>query len=212
MVKPHSPPKQQTLDRSTLMTDGEFDAFWAGLAFRGRPPTGAAGQPDEVETGEETREAVANRSRPNKPTLQRCGTCRGCTANDCGACKNCRDKPRFGGPGIKKKACLRRVCHRSRARDTDDDDDDDEAAAMQATTMESAASSCASEPASAMTSLVNSPSLRPCSPSDGLPVATDDAYEEARPPLEALNAPPCNGAVGNQLDMLSRMASSIGAA
>ena len=24
---------------------------------------------------------------------------------DCGKCKNCKDKRKFGGPGIKKKAC-----------------------------------------------------------------------------------------------------------
>ena len=24
---------------------------------------------------------------------------------DCGKCKNCKDKKRFGGPGIKKRAC-----------------------------------------------------------------------------------------------------------
>jgi len=24
--------------------------------------------------------------------------------------KNCLDKPRFGGPGVKKKACINRVC------------------------------------------------------------------------------------------------------
>ena len=27
---------------------------------------------------------------------------------DCGKCKNCKDKKRFGGPGIKKKACERK--------------------------------------------------------------------------------------------------------
>lgn len=26
--------------------------------------------------------------------------------NYCGVCKNCKDKPRFGGPGIRKKSCL----------------------------------------------------------------------------------------------------------
>ena len=25
--------------------------------------------------------------------------------NCCGKCKNCKDKPRFGGPGIRKKSC-----------------------------------------------------------------------------------------------------------
>ena len=30
---------------------------------------------------------------------------------DCGECKNCLDKPKFGGRGIKKQACLRRSCY-----------------------------------------------------------------------------------------------------
>ena len=28
--------------------------------------------------------------------------------NDCGACVTCQDKPRFGGPGVKRKGCLNR--------------------------------------------------------------------------------------------------------
>jgi len=51
----------------------------------------------------------------------RCGSCAACRAQDCGRCKNCRDKPRFGGPGIKKKACLARICHRADEIGSDDD-------------------------------------------------------------------------------------------
>lgn len=40
----------------------------------------------------------------------RCGTCIGCVRGDCGECKNCLDKPKFGGRGIKKQACTRRAC------------------------------------------------------------------------------------------------------
>ena len=29
---------------------------------------------------------------------------------DCGECKNCVDKPKFGGRGIKKQACEKRAC------------------------------------------------------------------------------------------------------
>jgi hypothetical protein len=29
---------------------------------------------------------------------------------DCGACYNCTDKPKFGGPGVKKQACINRKC------------------------------------------------------------------------------------------------------
>ena len=36
--------------------------------------------------------------------------CSGCINKDCGLCKMCLDKPKFGGPGKKKKRCLRRQC------------------------------------------------------------------------------------------------------
>ena len=41
---------------------------------------------------------------------RRCGRCHECTTQDCGACSNCKDMKRFGGPGTKKKACIRRSC------------------------------------------------------------------------------------------------------
>ena len=28
---------------------------------------------------------------------------------DCGICKNCKDKPRFGGRGLRKKACINKI-------------------------------------------------------------------------------------------------------
>mmetsp|Transcript_31600 Transcript_31600/g.96715 ORF Transcript_31600/g.96715 Transcript_31600/m.96715 type:complete len:342 (+) Transcript_31600:51-1076(+) len=42
--------------------------------------------------------------------LQRCGKCGPCKATDCGTCQNCADKPRFGGKGVKKQACVARRC------------------------------------------------------------------------------------------------------
>merc|ERR1719502_1704997 len=69
--------------------------------------------------------AGAKRARTN-----RCGTCIGCTRGDCGTCKNCRDKPKFGGPGVKKQACVRRNCCNPLAEraggEEDDEEDDDE--------------------------------------------------------------------------------------
>ena len=48
--------------------------------------------------------AAADRlSGSKRARLSRCGSCIGCTRGDCGDCKNCRDKPKFGGPGIKKQ-------------------------------------------------------------------------------------------------------------
>jgi len=40
----------------------------------------------------------------------RCGTCANCLKPDCGECINCSDKPKFGGPGVKKQACSQRKC------------------------------------------------------------------------------------------------------
>lgn len=42
-----------------------------------------------------------------------CGGCK--TKRDCGKCKNCRDKPKFGGEGKRKKMCTLKVCYRAEA-------------------------------------------------------------------------------------------------
>lgn len=39
-----------------------------------------------------------------------CGECAGCLRSDCGTCLFCKDKPKFGGPGIKKQRCANRTC------------------------------------------------------------------------------------------------------
>ena len=49
----------------------------------------------------------------------RCGTCRGCNSGDCGTCKNCLDKPKFGGPGCRKQACMARTCSTPKVVDDD---------------------------------------------------------------------------------------------
>ena len=41
---------------------------------------------------------------------KQCGRCEGCNQKDCGKCKFCLDKPKFGGPGKKKKKCINRHC------------------------------------------------------------------------------------------------------
>ena len=40
------------------------------------------------------------------------GRCKQCNAEDCGQCNNCVDnyKKKFGGPGKKKKGCVKRKC------------------------------------------------------------------------------------------------------
>ena len=41
---------------------------------------------------------------------RRCGQCEGCESQNCGQCTFCIHMPRFGGPGLKKKACTHRKC------------------------------------------------------------------------------------------------------
>jgi len=46
----------------------------------------------------------------NRRLLSRCGECAACFSEDCGTCRFCVDKPRFGGPNIKKRGCIWRIC------------------------------------------------------------------------------------------------------
>lgn len=39
-----------------------------------------------------------------------CGKCATCVAEDCGKCIYCLDRPKFGGPFIKKQRCIKRRC------------------------------------------------------------------------------------------------------
>jgi len=55
--------------------------------------------------------------------VNRCGACSACRSKDCGTCKNCLDKPRYGGPGVKKKACISRVCKNTQTAARDDESD-----------------------------------------------------------------------------------------
>ena len=41
---------------------------------------------------------------------RRCGECIGCQRKNCGKCPSCQDMPKFGGRGLKKQACIWRIC------------------------------------------------------------------------------------------------------
>ena len=45
--------------------------------------------------------------------------------DDCGSCGSCRDKPKFGGRGVLKKACQQRVCQCKHPSQDDHDGQDD---------------------------------------------------------------------------------------
>ncbi|XP_041470400.1 uncharacterized protein LOC121419962 [Lytechinus variegatus] len=48
----------------------------------------------------------------NVKRRSRCGVCSACLRKtDCETCSNCLDKPKYGGPGTKKQACIHRKCH-----------------------------------------------------------------------------------------------------
>ena len=73
---------------------------------RGRPPKNAAGTVKAEGGSLPPRKRLGIKGRRGRGCL----LCPSCTREDCGVCRFCRDKPKFGGPGIKKQRCAERVC------------------------------------------------------------------------------------------------------
>jgi hypothetical protein len=111
------------------MAPQEFEQFWSAvqccMLLQGGPAAADAhaAMLEQMHEARSAAKASAQRARTN-----RCGGCAGCLRGDCGACKNCRDKPKFGGKGIKKQACVRRACNNPLpdVHEDDEDFDDDE--------------------------------------------------------------------------------------
>jgi cold shock CspA family protein len=76
----------------TLIPDEDFESFMRRFDSYPPPPH-------------------PKKQKRKKPRHVRCGTCRACTRADCGNCINCLDKPKFDGPGVRKKACAQKTCH-----------------------------------------------------------------------------------------------------
>ena len=95
LAEPRPPPKPANRDRQ------EWDEFWGAvdccMRLQSSPHLGSIITESADHANKKIRTA-------------RCGSCTGCVRGDCGECKNCLDKPKFGGRGIKKQACLQRVC------------------------------------------------------------------------------------------------------
>ena len=45
-----------------------------------------------------------------KKRKNQCGTCLGCSVEDCTTCHFCKDMKKYGGPGGLKQACIKRKC------------------------------------------------------------------------------------------------------
>ena len=62
------------------------------------------------------RDTATARSESSRASMSRgsprcrCGECAGCLATECGTCRECLDRPRLGGKGVRKKLCRRRKC------------------------------------------------------------------------------------------------------
>ena len=73
--------------------------------------------PSILEKNEATLRAKSDKSSTPKPVkvtvgkkVWSCGKCATCLAEDCGKCIYCLDRPKFGGPFIKKQRCIKRRC------------------------------------------------------------------------------------------------------
>ena len=74
-------------------------------------PTESQKEPTESLAGTCVYKIKNNKIKPFRSKAKKqCCECSGCLTKDCGSCKFCFDVPKFGGPGKKKKRCIKRVC------------------------------------------------------------------------------------------------------
>jgi len=170
---------------SHLMTDGEWDNFWFSLdsmPWAAQQPAHCASPRRAVTDAEALVVAILSHGCDGDAALNgggakgafggrnrtvrsnRCGACAGCKAQDCGVCKNCRDKPRFGGPGIKKKACIGRMCVNQARGGLDEDDGQGEEAEEADLAVGRTEDMSAGEDGADCSSTEASPTARPTTP------------------------------------------------
>lgn len=95
-----SPTGREAAEVLSTLTGTKRSPADAELTDHGMDDGGDGGEEDEYDDD----------GRAKKLRGSRCGTCINCLQPDCGKCTNCLDKPKFGGPGVKKQACTGRKC------------------------------------------------------------------------------------------------------
>lgn len=97
--------------------------FWKAVQVlhgAGAAPAEPAPAPDD-----DVSPTTCKRAKYLSAKGNRCGTCPACLRKDCGSCLNCLDKPKFGGRGARKQACLMRLCSRPWLADNEPDTEPD---------------------------------------------------------------------------------------
>ena len=61
-------------------------------------------------------DAMENLGKVKVKRRRRCGKCDGCNQDNCGQCTSCLDKVQFGGPGLKKRCCIKRKCSKVKVK------------------------------------------------------------------------------------------------
>ena len=100
------PPEEEAEEEEKMSMNARMSSY---------EPPGAIAMDDRKCTNKKTAPPICARAtvKARNPRKKACGKCEECLLEDCGQCKACVDKPKFGGPGIKKQKCLKKVCTNS---------------------------------------------------------------------------------------------------
>ena len=90
--------------------DGEADV---NTSFPSQPIDSQTSLEENVDTPSTEQLLSEETSSVLDPSLHLCTEGEtACLTPDCGSCSNCKDKPKFGGPGTKKQKCMIRKCQK----------------------------------------------------------------------------------------------------
>ena len=100
--------------RSSVLHVGAMEAFVRQAAARLNAAAGkATASLARRSSGSSTTslpDGLLGTQRAPSGRRQRCRQCDGCLRPDCGRCRMCLDRPKFGGPGNLRQACMHRIC------------------------------------------------------------------------------------------------------